>query len=416
MDAIAIPKEKLSLGLGLSGGSDGDYGGGDGVGGGGGFEEIENKPTIDCTIVTIKEEEEEELLSLENYKSGFSSTTSFLPEVPKPLDVLHEMGPPPFLTKTYEMVEDPETDSIVSWGLNFDSFIVWDPHKFATNLLPKYFKHSNFSSFIRQLNTYGFRKVHLDRWEFANPGFQRGKKHLLKTIKRRNQGTNNHARLQHLERESELENLKKEHEALRVQIHDLKQQQLNSDKCLASMEDRVKHAEWKQHEFLMLIAKVMKRTSFFQHLIQSYKQKNSLGTGTIPEKRRLPSSEPKGITLNADLGTQEMLKKRRADSSGTLEGSFLEKGIPVNVNKSHEDRPVDVGSTSSLTSDTSSPDLSSGNYIMWKKLMEDDVIYEDDEEGVLADNKCEFVLELEDLIAKPTNWVPFANVGEVIGQ
>ncbi|XP_058073954.1 heat stress transcription factor A-2-like isoform X2 [Magnolia sinica] len=73
---------------------------------------------------------------------------------PQPMEGLHDSGPPPFLTKTFDMVEDPATDSVVSWSQSRNSFIVWDAHKLATNLLPKYFKHSNFSSFIRQLNTY----------------------------------------------------------------------------------------------------------------------------------------------------------------------------------------------------------------------------------------------------------------------
>lgn len=111
-----------------------------------------------------------------------------------------------------------------------------------------------------------------------------------------------------------------------------------------------------------------------------------------------------------------MFKKRRVDSSGIFEGLFLEKGIFVNVNKFYEDRFVDVGFIFSLIFDISSLDLFLGNYIMWKKLMEDDVIYEDDEEGVLVDNKCEFVFELEDLIVKLINWVFFVNVGEVIGK
>lgn len=73
---------------------------------------------------------------------------------PRPMEGLHDMGPPPFLTKTFEMVDDLSTDHIVSWSRGGHSFVVWDPHAFCTSVLPRYFKHNNFSSFVRQLNTY----------------------------------------------------------------------------------------------------------------------------------------------------------------------------------------------------------------------------------------------------------------------
>nr|AFP57457.1 truncated heat shock factor A4c [Arabidopsis thaliana] len=61
---------------------------------------------------------------------------------------------PPFLTKTYEMVDDSSSDSVVAWSENNKSFIVKNPAEFSRDLLPRFFKHKNFSSFIRQLNTY----------------------------------------------------------------------------------------------------------------------------------------------------------------------------------------------------------------------------------------------------------------------
>ncbi|XP_062199988.1 heat stress transcription factor B-1-like [Phragmites australis] len=98
-------------------------------------------------------------------------------------------GPAPFLTKTHQMVEERATDEVVSWAEQGRSFVVWKPVELARDLLPLHFKHCNFSSFVRQLNTYGFRKVVPDRWEFANENFRRGEQGLLSRIHRRKSTT-----------------------------------------------------------------------------------------------------------------------------------------------------------------------------------------------------------------------------------
>ncbi|KAL9255666.1 Heat stress transcription factor B-3-like protein [Drosera capensis] len=94
-------------------------------------------------------------------------------------------NPPPFLLKTFMLVDDPATDDVISWNVEGTTFVVWEPVEFARDLLPTLFKHSNFSSFVRQLNTYGFRKVATNRWEFCNDKFKKGKRDLLRDIHRR---------------------------------------------------------------------------------------------------------------------------------------------------------------------------------------------------------------------------------------
>ncbi|KAL7102895.1 hypothetical protein ACP275_08G146700 [Erythranthe tilingii] len=107
--------------------------------------------------------------------------------------------PAPFLSKTYDLLEAEEEicgggaaahgverlRTIVSWNPEGNGFVVWSPADFSEAMLPKYFKHNNFSSFIRQLNTYGFKKTASKRWEFQHEKFKRGQRHLLAEIGRK---------------------------------------------------------------------------------------------------------------------------------------------------------------------------------------------------------------------------------------
>nr|URS73014.1 heat shock factor protein 1 [Heteropneustes fossilis] len=103
---------------------------------------------------------------------------------------------PAFLTKLWTLVDDPDTDPLICWSPSGNSFHVFDQGRFSKEVLPKYFKHNNMASFVRQLNMYGFRKVvHIeqgglvkperDDTEFQHPYFLRGQEHLLENIKRK---------------------------------------------------------------------------------------------------------------------------------------------------------------------------------------------------------------------------------------
>eukprot|EP00565_Helicotheca_tamesis_P008674 CAMPEP_0185731676 /NCGR_PEP_ID=MMETSP1171-20130828/13719_1 /TAXON_ID=374046 /ORGANISM="Helicotheca tamensis, Strain CCMP826" /LENGTH=404 /DNA_ID=CAMNT_0028400991 /DNA_START=189 /DNA_END=1403 /DNA_ORIENTATION=+ len=103
---------------------------------------------------------------------------------------------PMFLSKTYHMIDRCDS-MIASWSENGDNFVVKNVERFAKDVLPQYFKHSNFSSFARQLNFYGFRKLKAEPIltadfdartasyvRFFHQSFQQGKPELLAHIKR----------------------------------------------------------------------------------------------------------------------------------------------------------------------------------------------------------------------------------------
>ncbi|WOK92730.1 heat stress transcription factor A-1-like [Canna indica] len=210
-------------------------------------------------------------------------------------------APPPFLSKTYEMVDDPATDATVSWGPANNSFVVWNTTEFARDLLPKYFKHNNFSSFVRQLNTYGFRKVDPDRWEFANEGFLRGQKHLLKNISRR-KSTHGHNQQQQPQPqntievgkfglEEEIERLKRDKNVLMQELVRLRQQQQTTDQQLNTLGQRLQGMEQRQQQMMSFLAKAMQSPGFLAQFVQQ-NDSNRRIVG-VSKKRRLPRQENK---------------------------------------------------------------------------------------------------------------------------
>lgn len=94
---------------------------------------------------------------------------------------------PSFLLKTYEIVDDASYDDIIGWNEQGDGFEIRKPNEFCEQILPVYFKHKNLSSFIRQLNLYGFHKTKDKNNEqcFAHVNFMKDDKQLLLKMRRR---------------------------------------------------------------------------------------------------------------------------------------------------------------------------------------------------------------------------------------
>ncbi|XP_056314893.1 heat shock factor protein 5 [Danio aesculapii] len=101
-----------------------------------------------------------------------------------------------FPAKLWRLTNNPQNSSVF-WGPTGESLMV-DQQQFEIDLLTpvkldnKPFKTSNFTSFIRQLNLYGFKKIldgsprdkHRSLHHFYNPNFRQGQPELLVHLKR----------------------------------------------------------------------------------------------------------------------------------------------------------------------------------------------------------------------------------------
>ncbi|OWT37336.1 hypothetical protein C362_04346 [Cryptococcus neoformans Bt1] len=89
--------------------------------------------------------------------------------------------------------EDIAKTGLIYWSAKGTTFTCPNPTEFSKAVLPRYFKHNNWQSFVRQLNMYSFNKVNdiyststdPQAWEFRHSLFRRGETHLLPSIKRK---------------------------------------------------------------------------------------------------------------------------------------------------------------------------------------------------------------------------------------
>ena len=68
-----------------------------------------------------------------------------------------------FIMKSYKILEDKRHSEVVEWADEGNCFIVKSKDRFENEILPKYFKHRKFSSFVRQLNMYDFHKIRKEK-------------------------------------------------------------------------------------------------------------------------------------------------------------------------------------------------------------------------------------------------------------
>ncbi|XP_076800939.1 heat shock factor protein 1-like [Clavelina lepadiformis] len=208
---------------------------------------------------------------------------------------------PTFLLKLLNLLQEPEFHDSVSWNKDGTSFIVHDQANFAKNVLPKYFKHNKFASFVRQLNMYGFRKVttitqgsltaHQEAIEFHHPCFLRDDQSSLLSIKRKVTQTSNKQSLDDVGQ-------------LLDEMHDIKDSQFSISNTLTELKQENEDL-WR--EVVSLRQKHARQQKVVNHLIKflvSLVQHHGMGV-----KRRLP------LMIDDGSGTSEAKVSRPGETT-----------------------------------------------------------------------------------------------------
>ncbi|KAI8333094.1 HSF-type DNA-binding-domain-containing protein [Chlamydoabsidia padenii] len=157
------------------------------------------------------------------------------------------------------IMNDKSLHSIIRWTEQGTTVCISNSILFCKSVLPHYFKHNNWHSFVRQLNLYGFRKVYhfniaIDYasgrqetvWQFKHRHFHRDSEDSLILIQRKlpscqlTQAAKNQKITKLLAGiEKRLEVAEKEHEEVRIETQHLRQQHQDQQKILFNLMEQV---------------------------------------------------------------------------------------------------------------------------------------------------------------------------------
>ena len=96
-----------------------------------------------------------------------------------------------FPVKLHAILSRSDLSNIISWREDGAAFIVHHPKAFASNVLPCYFDHNNYSSFLRKGRGWGFRRIKSgpDTGSYYHQLFHRDQPHLALQLKRQMAGS-----------------------------------------------------------------------------------------------------------------------------------------------------------------------------------------------------------------------------------
>lgn len=307
---------------------------------------------------------------------------------------------PLFLRKTHVMIENCDPD-IAEWSSEGDSFVIKDSQAFATTVIPKFFKHNNFSSYVRQLNLHGFRKIKLvdtsseqlesNYWRFQLHNFVRGRPDLLAGLRKPNKDGSS---------------TQKDIEILRSDVDDLKRSMSSLSSDLKFFGSVIKKMN------TIVESKIMGHQSKKQKISQSsyksghYSSIKSDGHNSVlellkPSKMGSTRSSPMAVTVvSPDQGIPNNNKDYENQDKDRVLCDLLSKYLGCSVSKNYKDNS-NVSTISSMAAESNQSSAMSGS----------SVSDSNDDESYLDD-----AMEISPLPYKVEYQCPEQFMGEVVAE
>jgi hypothetical protein len=192
---------------------------------------------------------------------------------------------PSFIRKTYEILEEGKHADVIHWSDDGTAIIINNPTEFAQRVLPAYFKHNNLTSFIRQLNMYDFHKkrsLNMDH-VYYHDLFQRGKRHLLKEIRRKNSETtsvtgNGDKTL------SPFENIQTRQDLAAVVHENVLLKKINRETLsrVSLLESKIKDMGMENQALWNQIYQFKEKEGLFKNVIISFMKQNNIPISSLP--------------------------------------------------------------------------------------------------------------------------------------
>lgn len=190
--------------------------------------------------------------------------------------------------------------------------------------------------------------------------------------------------------EVNLEELRSDHTVLKSELMKIRQQQDDILRGLDSARERLSLTETKQKQMIVFLIKSLKNPTFLQHFV--HRRRRAVSHGRILKKRRLADgrlveAEAKATKLIYENELVIQSENRRDEPDGSDGATFQQL---ANSEWNGIDMDMDID------------DCSSENFVLWEKLMEDNMIYEGEHGDMQVRHHSEIVTELENLISEPT--------------